>query len=171
MQRWLGWTMALAVATFAASASATTSISLEIQPGLFGANYFLPGSTVTLQTFVTSDGGETDNAVLGAINIPAGVHSNQPGNSQVNLSTVGTAAPGWSPGALTCTTAFCVAFSQVNPNGPQTVGLTHFLIATTTFTIDPATPQGTVIQFGWRTSPTTQGLDWFGIKNATGEIG
>jgi len=130
---------------------------------------FTPGSTVTLATFVTSDGGEMDNTVFGAINYPdATVNTNLAGNSQVNLSTVGTAAPGWLTNGLVCSTLFCTAFGQINAIGPAQVGLTDAQIATTTFVIDPSDSIGTVINFTWRTSPSTQGLDWFGITNAPG---
>jgi hypothetical protein len=69
---------------------------------------------------------------------------------------------------LTCTTTFCNAFSQVNAAGPIAVNVTDFLLATTTFTIDLATPVGSMINFTWNTSPSTSRLDWFGITNAPG---
>ena len=155
---------ALCLLAFASAVSATVNVTLV------GPSTFTPGGTVTLQTYVTADGGELDNAVFGAIQYPdALVNPNPAGNSQVSLSTIGTAAPGWLTGALTCTTAFCVAFSQVNPNGVQTAGLTNQLIATTSFIVDPGIPLSTtIISFTWRTSPSTQRLDWFGVTNAPG---
>jgi hypothetical protein len=34
--------------------------------------------------------------------------------------------------------------------------------------IDPVTAPGTVVNFAWRTSPSAQRLDWFGLTNAPG---
>jgi len=150
-----------AVVGFALTASAATNVRLQVLSGSL-----TPGSTVTLGTFVTSDGGETDNAIFGSINNPVGGHL--VAGSQVNLSTVGTAAPGWSSGALTCTTAFCVSFSQINPNGVQTAGVTDLLLGTMSYVIDPLTAVGTELNFRWRTTPSTARLDWFGVTNAPG---
>jgi hypothetical protein len=146
------------VTAFAVSASAATSVTLS------GPGTVLQGGLITLTTTVTSDGGELDNTVFGAINFPdALVNSNVGGNSQVLLP-----GAGWGTGAMLCTTAFCTAFSQVNSIAPSAVGLTNSVIALTTFNVDPATPAGTVINFAWRTTPSTQRLDWFGITNAPG---
>ena len=120
-----------------------------------------PGSTIVLETYVTANAGELDNTIFGAIQFSdALVNSNAAGNWQSPLFS--------SQGALTCTTAWCVAFSQVNPAGPIALNLTDTLIATTTFHVDPGNPPGTVINFRWRTTPSTQRLDWFGITNAPG---
>ena len=140
------------VVAISVSATAATSINLV------ASGSFTQGSLITLETFATADGGETDNTIFGAINFSdAFLNSNAPGNSQVPLFT--------SIGALTCTTAFCVAFSQVNAAGPIAVNLTNALIATTTFTATAA--PGTTITFAWRTTPTTQRFDWFGLTNGT----
>jgi hypothetical protein len=139
---------------FASTANAATSITLTPTSTTVGL-----GGTITLRTFATANGGETDNTIFGAINYPdALANSNAAGNSQVSLMT--------SIGALTCTTAFCVAFSQVNAAGPIAVNLTNTQIATTTFIADA--PAGTVINFAWRTTPSTQRFDWFGLTNAPG---
>ena len=144
------------VTAFAVSASAATSVTLSAV-----SNTVLAGGPITLTTLVTANGGETDNTIFGAINFPdALVNSSALSNTQTALFS--------SQGALTCTTAFCVAFSQVNAAGPIAVGLSNALLATTNFTVDPATPVNTVINFTWRTSPSTQRLDWFGITNAAG---
>ena len=117
--------------------------------------------TITLQIYATADAGEMDNTIFGAINFPdALVNTNVAGNSQTPLFS--------AIGALTCTTAFCVSFSQVNPAGPIALNLTDTLIATTTFHVDPSNPPGTVINFRWRTTPSTQRFDWFGLTNAPG---
>jgi hypothetical protein len=144
------------VTAFAVSASAATSVTLS------GPGTVLEGGLITLTTTVTSNAGELDNTVFGAINYPnALVDSNVGGNSQVLLP-----GAGWGTGAMLCTTAFCTAFSQVNSIAPSAVGLTNAVIATTTFIADA--PAGTVINFAWRTTPSTQRLDWFGITNAAG---
>jgi hypothetical protein len=146
------------------SAQAASSVSLvAANPG--GA---LPGSIITLYTFVTSDGGETDNTVFGAIEYPdAWVDPYPAGSSQNTLP-----GPGWVAGALPCATvnavAFCVAFSQINAIAPTAVGLTNYLIATTTFYVDPSIPVFEVLTFRWRTTPSTQRLDWFGLTHAPG---
>lgn len=146
------------VTAFAVSASAATSVTLS------GPGTVVEGGLITLTTTVTSNAGELDNTVFGAINFPdALVNSNVGGNSQVLLP-----GAGWGTGAMICTTAFCTAFSQVNSIAPSAVGLTGSVIAVTTFNVDPATPVGTVINFAWRTTPSTQRLDWFGITNAAG---
>ena len=153
---------AVSVLALAASASATVKVDLIGEVG--------PGSLVTFRTYVTSDGGETDDAIFGAIEYPSAlVAPYPPGSSQVSLSTIGTAAPGWSMGALTCTTEFCVAFSQVDPDGPQTADLTNALIATTAFVVTSDAPLPDIMNsFRWRTTPSTQGLDFFGVTNAPG---
>ncbi|HXK25709.1 MAG TPA: PEP-CTERM sorting domain-containing protein [Myxococcota bacterium] len=164
MKRTLTSIMAGAVvAVFAVSAGAATSITLN------ASGTFTPGSLITLTTLATSDGGETAVTAFGAINYSdALLNSNVPGNSQVNLSTIGDAPPGWSSNALLCTTVFCVAFNQTKALPAGTAGITNTPIATTTFFIDPSVAPGTVINFAWRTTPSTQRLDWFGLTNAPG---
>ncbi|HXK25710.1 MAG TPA: PEP-CTERM sorting domain-containing protein [Myxococcota bacterium] len=145
------------------AAYAATSVSLT------AAGPFTPGSLITLTTTVTSNGGETAATAFGAINFnDAQLNSNVAGNSQVNLSTIGDMNPGWSTNALLCTTVFCVAFNQTKALPFGTAGVTNTPIATTTFIIDPSVTPGTVITFAWRTTPSTQRLDWFGLTNAPG---
>jgi len=159
-RRGLAPVIALALAGFAPSADAATNVTM------IASGVSMPGSFITISTYVTSDGGEIDDTVFGAIQFQdAYVNPVQASNTQISLATIGTADPGWIQGALTCTTAFCVAFNQVK-NIPATVGLTNHLIATTYFVIDPATPFWTVLTFSWRTTPSTQRLDWFGLTNA-----
>jgi PEP-CTERM motif-containing protein len=151
---------ALFLVGLAAPASATVQVDLIGEPG--------PGDLVTFHTYVTCDGGETSDAIFGAIEYPSALVAPYPaGSSQVSLSTIGAAAPGWSMGALTCTSAFCVAFSQVQPNGPETAGLTNALIATTTFAVVSDAPMRDIMNsFQWRTAPSTQRLDFFGVTSA-----
>ena len=149
-------TAAFALVSLAAAANAAVSINLTP-----GATTATQGSTITLTTFATSDGGETDDTIVGIINYQdAFLNSNVGGNSQVPLfNTIG---------GLLCTTAFCTAFSQVNSTGVIPLGITNSAIATTTFIVDPTTPVGTVVTFNWRTTPSTQRLDWFGLTSAAG---
>jgi PEP-CTERM motif-containing protein len=146
----------MAVVAYAVSASAAVSISLSA-----ASNTVLPGGVITLTTLGTSNAGETDDTIFGAIN-----YSNTflTGNAVTNTQ----AAIFNTPGALTCTTAFCVAFSQVNSTGPIAIGATNLLVATTTFNVSAGAPAGTVLSFTWRTTPSTQRLDWFGLTNAAG---
>ena len=151
----------ISMATIALSHGLALSAGAVTSVNLVASGSFTPGSLITLQTFVTANGGETDNTIFGAIQYPdALVNTNVPGNSQVPILS--------SIGAVSCTTAFCIAFSQVNGAGPIAVNLTNFHLATTTFFIDPAVPVGTVINLAWRTTPTTQRFDWFGQTNAPG---
>ena len=139
-----------------ASANAAVSINLVVASEPIDP---APGSTIVLETYVTANAGELDNTIFGAINFSdALVNSNAAGNWQSPLFS--------NQGALTCTTAFCVAFSQVNSAGPIAVNLTNFLLARTTFVFNA--PAGTRLTFTWRTTPSTQRLDWFGITNAPG---
>jgi hypothetical protein len=145
-------------ALFASAANAATSVVLS------GPTTASPGELITLTTTATANGGELDNTVFGAINFQdAFVNSNVGGNSQVLLP-----GAGWGTGAQLCTTAFCTAFSQVNSIAPSAVNLTNSVIATTTFIVDPAAPIGTVLTFAWRTTPSTQRFDWFGLTNSPG---
>ena len=150
--------VAFLLGTLALSSSASAAVSVD----LTASGDFTPGSLITLHTYVTANGGETDNTMFGGIQYPdALVNSNAAGNSQVPLLTF--------VGALNCTTAFCSAFTQINGGaGPIAVNVTDFLLATTTFVIDPATGVGSVIDFAWRTTPSTQRFDFFGLTNAPG---
>jgi len=119
---------------------------------------------VTLQTFATVNGGEFDQIIFGALSYAdAVVDPNPSGNSQVLLPVAG-----WVGTTLSCTSVFCVAFSQISPMEATTVDLSDSLLATTTFLIDPFTAPGTVLNFTWRTFPTSQKLDFFGLTNAPG---
>jgi len=149
--------MMLGVTLLALSASASVSISL-----VAGSTITAPGGMITLTTFATSDGGETAHSIFGAITYQdAFVNPNAAYNLQAPLFD--------TPGLLTCTTASCIAFSQVQADFvPKALGITNTPIATTTFFVDPTAPPGTVLTFSWRTSPSGQRLDWFGITNAPG---
>ena len=152
------------VAAVAVSASATVSVSLNV----LGPTTVPAGAVITLQAVVTANGAETDNSIFGAVNQPVGQAVLAPLGSQINLSTVGTAAPGWSAGSLLCTTAFCTAFSQINGTAPATAGVTGLVIGQLTATLNGSLANGTVVNFNWRTTPTAQRLDWYGITSAPG---
>ena len=75
----------------ASAANAAVSVNLTSD-----ATGYAQGATITLTTFVTANGGETDFGVIGNINFQDSlVNSNVGANSQVNLGTVGDALPGW----------------------------------------------------------------------------
>jgi hypothetical protein len=129
------------------------------------ATTYVPGALITLTVRVSATV-ETDLGIQGNINYQdAFVNTNLPGNSQ-------TLVPGWgtSGSVLTCNTVRCISFSQVNANGinPIPGGVTNFLISTTTYFVDAATAPGTVLNFTWQTTPSTVGLDFFGVTNAPG---
>lgn len=146
----------MAVAVYAVSASAAVSLSLTA-----GSNTAAQGSVITLTTFGTANGGETDDTIIGNINYQSTFLTGSAAtNTQVPLFN--------TLGGLLCTTTFCTAFSQVNSSGVIAVNLTNAPIAVTTFTVNPTTPIGTVLTFAWRTTPSTQRLDWFGLTNAPG---
>lgn len=145
------------LATLALSSSAQAAVSVTLTGTV---SSFTPGGIITLTTLVTANSGEVDNTIFGAIQYNDAFVNPLPGsNTQTPLFS--------SQGALTCTTAFCVAFSQINSAGPIAVNLTNAVLATTQFQIDPSF-SGMVISFSWRTSPSTQRLDWFGVTNAPG---
>ena len=157
-------TVAAIVAAFAVSASATVSVSLNV----VGPTTVPAGSLVTLQAVVTADDATTDDTLFGAVNDVSGQFTLASGGSQVSLGTVGTAAPGWVSGALTCTTVWCAAFNQINSINPVTAGVTNLVIGSLTATLNGSLANGTVVNFNWRTTPSTQRLDWYGITSAPG---
>src|SRR5215831_18853464 len=139
MKRTLISLMMGAMAVFALSANAATSVSLVAASGTTVA----PGGTITLEVHVTANGGETDNTIFGAIlynQATVGLPNASPaGNSVQNTPT------GFLPGALTCTTARCIAFNAVT--GGAAVALqpgqnTDFVIATLTVTAKAADAAG-----------------------------
>jgi len=152
---------AFLLVTLALGSSASAAVSVDLVP-LFGAGDIQPGAILTFETRVTSNGGETDNAIFGAIEYPDALINPHPtGSSQTTVFSFA--------GALNCTTAFCAAFSQISGGvGPVPVGVTNFVIATTTFMVDPTVPLGFVYSFNWRTTPSSQRLDFFGVTNAPG---
>lgn len=157
MKRTLTILMTAAVVAFAAaSASAVGSVLLGSSDP--DANY-TPGETITLTVIVTANSGESANAALGNITYPdAFININAALNSQ-------TALPGFNNAALDCTTARCRAFNQITPPGPALVpNVAGFLISQTRFIVDPGTAPGTVINFAWQTTPTTQQLNFFGAS-------
>ena len=140
------------------ASAANAAVSVTLTPV---ATTAAPGSVITLHTFGTQNGSETDDTIFGAINYQdTFLNSNAAGNSQVPLFN--------TLGGLVCTTGFCAAFSQVQSDGVKSINITNQLVATTTFIVDPTTPNGTVLTFAWRTAPSTQRFDWFGLTNAPG---
>ena len=161
------WILTLAALGFAASASATVSVSLVANctdpfGNDFGGNC-LPGTSVQLTARVTADAGELDDRVFGAINLVPGWLSSNGSPSQTVLP-----GDGWSANPLLCTTAFCSVFNQANSNGPTAPGVTDFAIGTISLLVDERAQYMTIINITWRTSLSAQRLDWFGLTNAPG---
>lgn len=164
MKRTLISLVAAGVATiFAMGASASVSVNLV------ASGTFTQGSVITLNTFVTADGGETDNTVFGSILYPGALVNGplDPGPAGTQ-SQNGLPGAGWVLGSLSCTTARCLAFNQINSIAPTAINVANFLLSTNTFTIDPATPVGTVITFNWQSTPSTQRVDFYGLTTAAG---
>jgi hypothetical protein len=156
--------VAAGVATmFAMGASAAVSVNLV------ASGSFLPGSVLTLDTFVTADAGETDNTVFGAIlyngsQVDGPLDPGPAGTQSQNL----LAGAGWIAGSLSCNTSRCLAFNQINSIAPTAINVSNFLISTNTFTIENDELPGTVITFNWQTTPSTQRLDFYGLTTAPG---
>jgi hypothetical protein len=150
---------------FGASAHATVSVTLS------ASGAFTPGSVITLNTFVTANGGEIDNTVFGRITYPGSQVNGplDPGPAGTQSQNILPGA-GWIIGSLSCTTATCVAFNQINSTLPQPdpINVTNFLIAITTFTIELDELPGSVINFNWASTPSTQRLDFFGLTTSPG---
>jgi hypothetical protein len=120
---------------------------------------YAPGETITLTATGTADGGELSAGILGAITYPdAAVNVNAALNTQ-NLMPTFTSLL-----TLTCTTARCLAFNQINAGGASAPGISGFVLSSTKFVVDNTTPLGTIINFNWQTTPTTQQLNFFGIS-------
>jgi hypothetical protein len=146
------------------SAGATVSVTLgSSDPDA----HYLPGETITLTVHVTANGGETDSTVFGAIEYGAQV---VPGTrEQVSLP------PGdWILGDETCAphAPWCAVFSALHvidiQDVPVAINATDFALTTATFIVNSDAPAGSVVQFNWRTSPSTQRFDFFGLTNAAG---
>jgi hypothetical protein len=126
-----------------------------------------PGQTITLElrgTVAPADG--TDTSLFGAIVYPS--------TAFIAAPTPGTQTaftPMWAPGPLTCNTSRCVMFSQTaGLNGPQSGNATNQLITTQNFTILASTPIGTVLEWRWQTSPSTQTVDFWNFQNAQAPV-
>jgi hypothetical protein len=150
------------LAVFGGAAEATVDLTLT------ASGDFTPGSVITLETRVTADAGETDNAVFGSLLYPASqVDSALDGAGSMSQNVL--PGGGWIAGALSCTSARCVAFSQLNSMfPPPPPNVSDFLIAITTFTIELDELPGSVITFNWMLTPTTKELDFFGVVDTPG---
>ncbi|HEX5067697.1 MAG TPA: PEP-CTERM sorting domain-containing protein [Myxococcota bacterium] len=157
----ISW-MAAAGMTFAAVSASAAIVTLA------GPSTALQGSTILITATGSTGVGPADVtgvSVLGSLTYAdAFVNTNIPGSSQTPV------VAGWTNGVLDCTTARCRAFNQIAPVGtiPFVPVLSNFLISSTSFIIDPATPVGTVLTFNWQTTPTTQGLLFFGATPGAG---
>lgn len=150
------------VAVFgAASAASAATVTLASATG----STISPGESIVLTVTTTANSGETDNTIFGAI-----TYSDALLNPVAPASVMNTPI-GFLPGAITCTTVRCVAFSAVT--GGAAIALdpsqnTNFLLATVTFPVDAAAPIGSVINLAWQTNPSTQRLDFFGVTGGPG---
>ena len=162
MKRTLISLMAAAGVVFA-GLSASAAIATLAGPGTAA-----PGDAILITATGSTGVGPADVggvSVLGSIlYTDAFVNTNVPGSSQTPV------IPGWTNGVLDCTTARCRAFNQIAPVGslPTVPALTGFLISSTSFIIDPATPIGTVLNFNWQTTPVSQNLLFFGATPGAG---
>src|SRR5262245_8727782 len=135
---------------------------------LAGPSTATPGSSILITATGSTGVGPADVggvSVLGSIlYTDAFVNTNIPGSSQTPVVV------GWTNGVLDCTTARCRAFNQIAPVGtvPFVPVLSNFLISSTSFTIDPTTPIGTVLNFNWQTTPASQNLLFFGAVPGAG---
>ena len=148
--------------TFAAVSASAAIVTLA------GPSTATPGSNILITATGSTGVGPADVtgvSVLGSIlYTDAFVNTNVPGSSQIPV------VAGWTNGVLDCTTARCRAFNQIAPVGttPFVPVLSNFLISSTSFTIDPATPIGQVLTFNWQTTPASQSLLFFGAVPGAG---
>jgi hypothetical protein len=128
-----------------------------------------PGDVITLETRVSVTDLEVAVGIFGAITY-TGAHVAAAAVPSTTNSQ--TALPGWATSLtpLSCTSARCLAFSQIDGVGPDNTPDTqvNFLIASTLFTVHASTPVGTVVNFLWQTTPTTQRLLFFGVTSGPG---
>jgi len=157
-------TTLMVLAAFAGFASAANAASVVMSS--LGGNTASPGDVITIQTHVSVTSAETAVAIFGAITY-TGAHVAAAAVPSTTNSQ--TALPGWatSLSPLSCTSARCLAFSQIDgspPNNPLTQ--VSFLISETKFTVHLTTPLGTITNFNWQTTPSTQRLLFFGVPFA-----
>jgi hypothetical protein len=142
-------------------ASGTVSVVLG-SPDLDA--FYTVGETITLTVHVTANAGELDDSISGRVNFPTGILDwiEVPAQNPLPPSDV------WL-GFTFCsavTPSYCTAFSQSAFAGgdPIAIDVADFLLSTLTF---EALAPGHV-DFTWRTTPSSQGLDFFGVTNAAG---
>lgn len=135
---------------------------------LAGPSTVTAGSAILITATGSTGVGPAD---VGAVSVlgnltyqDAFVNTNIPGSVQTPVIV------GWTNGVLDCTTARCRAFNQIAPVGslPTVPVLNLFLVSSTSFIVDPATPAGTVLTFNWQTTPSTQQLSFFGAVPGAG---
>lgn len=156
--------IALMAVTFAAASANAASVVVESSSG---NTISTAGGVITLSVEVTvalSDG--LDSSLFGSLLYPSVLGSlvGQQGTQNAFVPV----APGvpFGLGALSCTTARCIMFSQIaGLQGAQAGNVTDFVIATQNVTV-PALPAGTVLTWNWQTTPSTQRLDFFGAVGA-----
>lgn len=154
----------VAVTTIAAFAANAAIITLA------GPSTATRGEVIFLTATGSTGVGPADEGGISVIgNIlyqTAFVDPNVAGSSQ------NAVVPGWTNGVLDCTTARCRGFNQIAPVGttPFVPALSDFLVSSTSFIIDPATPLGTVVTFSWQTSPFSGSVLFFGAVSGPGIV-
>ena len=153
--------LALVGLALALAPAANAAVSITLGSSDPDALY-APGDMITLTVTVTANGGAAGNTAVGSISYLDSLLNAQAPNVQNGM-------PGFSGPALDCTTSRCRAMNQITPPGPAVEpNVTDFLISTIRFIVDPTVPLGTVIDFAWQTSPTTQQINFFGLTTAAG---
>lgn len=163
MKRTLIALMAVTLVAASANAASVSVVSLD-------GNSVTAGTAIDMEVRVTvapADGVDGSlfgalvysNAIFGAVT-PVGI-----GLSQVAFPSDGSP---YGLGALSCTSVRCVVLNQTaGTQGPQSANVTDFVIAEMTFVIPIGTPVGTVINWLWQTTPSTQVLS---VYNAVAPI-
>lgn len=160
MKRTLKALMVLAAfAGFASAANAATVVLTS------NAGSYSPGDTITLTATVSTTGGEAASlALYGQIAYTATNRVTPIGGTLVQTAF----APGWTPGALVCTTVFCRAFSQTNAAAVVAAPTVGFVIATQQYKVTYVNAATVTTAFNWTTTPVSQRLNFYGITSAPG---
>jgi hypothetical protein len=157
---------------FAATSTAHAAVSVVLGSPDPQVPYY-PGETIHLTVLVTSNGGETDMEVSGALAFPPGALT-RTAASQNTLPPPPFVWPNppnfWVVDGLPCfsSPSQCWLFHQrVAFPASVTANVTSFPIASVEFTIDPGLTGPQVVEFTWVTT-APDGVDFFGVTNAPG---
>jgi len=159
--------IALMAVTFAAASA--NALALVDVTSTTGNTVTTSGGVITMQVRVTTTPVEgTDGSLFGALNYSNAIFGTvTPAGTGLTQFAFPSDGSPYGLGALSCTSVRCVIFNQTaGTQGPQTGNVASFLIATQNWTI-PALPAGTVINWFWQTTPSTQVLSFY---NAVAEV-